>query len=214
MTPPVQTNIVFAGIGEADGAIILATFIAQALKEWGIPSPGVTQGALIYAGFKMVTGSVDVALAIIGAAILAFLLSSMTLYTVSRKAGHHLTGRVQKLLRLKPKTITAVQDRLIGSSWWVILGGRFVPAMMAPMTFMAGVCKIPVRRFYLGTGLAMVIWAGFFTGMGLIFGEAAADLINVSILPIILILMFSSILVGGIIWLIRRRRSEVLDDVF
>jgi hypothetical protein len=43
-----QASVIFA--------ILLLAFFAQALKEIGIPSPGVTQSFLVYAGYQFSHG--------------------------------------------------------------------------------------------------------------------------------------------------------------
>jgi membrane protein DedA with SNARE-associated domain len=208
MLIPVTNFFVAPSLSPAETAIAVTVFFAQALKEWGIPSPGVTQSAMIFAGYKLTSGDPATGLIIAMATLLGFMTGSATLYLMSRSAGGSVTRVLNRLLRLKPQRLEELKARLNSAHWQVVMVGRFIPALMAPLTIAAGLVKFPVRSFYFGTGLAMLVWLVFFGAIGVIWGNAALDFLTPKFslwFSILLLLVFVG---GGLFWFIRRTKTD------
>jgi membrane protein DedA with SNARE-associated domain len=184
ITGNVQGNILplmpFAEISQAQQAVIAAAFIGQFLKELGIPSPGITQSSVVYAGYLLTLGN-PAGIIIIGVVLAGFVFGSAASYCLGYFLGGRLAPRVCRLLRLRPEQIERARSKIAGGSRWTVFAGRFVPAMALPLSLAAGAVKIPLRRFYAGVGPAMAIWIAFFAALGAaidgVINEAAPALV-------------------------------------
>jgi membrane protein DedA with SNARE-associated domain len=188
-------------------AIAVTAFLAQSLKEWGIPSPGVTQGALVFAGYKIASGDPYIGIVIAMATLLGFVTGSTSLYLISRSTGNFFSKHLNRLFRLNPNLLERLKNRLITAHWLAVMMARFIPTLMAPLTIVAGLVKFPLLRFYITTGLAMLVWLTFFGGIGLIWGNTATDFIAPSYLPWFSALLALGLLGGSVFWLIRQTKT-------
>ena len=212
MLNPVTDVIVMASFSPPETAIAVTAFFAQTLKEWGIPSPGVTQGAMIFAGYKVASGDPIIGFSIAVATLLGFITGSTSLYLISRSAGPSLIRVFNKLLRLKPERLEEVKAKLNSTHWRAVMIGRFIPALMAPLTIVAGLVKFPLRSFYFGTGLAMLAWVGFFGGIGIIWGNVVVEFIDPKYLPWFSVILALGLLGWGALWMRRIKGDENAVD--
>jgi membrane protein DedA with SNARE-associated domain len=51
-----------------------------------------------------------------------------------------------------------------------------VPAIMAPLSVVAGMMRVPVAVFTGGVSLSTLAWAGLLAGLGAVCGRALGDL--------------------------------------
>lgn len=158
-----------------DGAIIGTTLLAQSLKEIGIPSPGITQGGLIYAGYQIACGNWHIGLAIVAAAFLGSALGCSVAYGAGRFVGCKVINRWGRYCGLSADRLAKARDVAGVKAFLPVVVGRFMPALMAPLSFAAGTTRLPVLRFAAGVSLAMFLWAGFFIAIGALFGQSAAE---------------------------------------
>jgi membrane protein DedA with SNARE-associated domain len=195
-------------ITQADGVIVGCTLIAQALKEIGIPSPGVTQGALIYAGYQIANENVPMGVAIIIAAFIGSACGCSVAYTMGRYLGFGLLRRWGKYGRITTERLEEAKDKLGVRVILPVILGRFVPSIMAPLSIAAGTVRLPLPRFAAGIALAMLLWAGFFVTFGAIFGQAEVDMVIPSNLPLILAILFAALLLCGIAYILWQRYHQ------
>lgn len=59
---------------------------------------------------------------------------------------------------------------------WAVTVGRMVPAIMAPLSVVAGMMRVPVAVFTGGVSLSTLAWAGLLAGLGAVCGRALGDL--------------------------------------
>ena len=161
----------FGGIPPIDSTILFTSMVAQALKEVGIPSPGVTQGALMYAGFRLTTGDSVTGIAIILAVVWGALCGSATAYSLGRFLGWSFLKRGEKCNKYAPKKLEKIKNRLLEKGILAVVLGRFVPACMAPVSFTAGLMRMPITKYAAGIAIAVMIWELFFVGLGAISGK-------------------------------------------
>jgi membrane protein DedA with SNARE-associated domain len=154
-------------MNHADIAIAVTALLAQALKEIGIPSPGVTQGALVYAGYRLALGDYPSGLMIIAAVCIGSACGATLAYI----GGYYFFSYFNKYLRLTPEKVAHLKDKLGRGSSIAVMLGRFVPAVMAPLSITAGMLHVSPGRFGGGVALAMVAWMALFVTGGAIFGE-------------------------------------------
>jgi membrane protein DedA with SNARE-associated domain len=196
-----------AAFAQADRVVILSTLAAQALKEVGIPSPGVTQTALVYAGYQMAHGDIGLGLAIVVAAFAGSLCGCTSAYAAGRYLGHGLLSHWGKSGFLSVERLEQAKDRLGTKAFLPVLVGRFFPALMAPLSVTAGTMRMPAGKFAAGIGVSMLLWAAFFLSLGIFFGQAAGDfLVSFNPAPVLAI-MFAGVLAAGTGWFLWHRLS-------
>jgi membrane protein DedA with SNARE-associated domain len=190
---PLQTFVIERG----DLVIIGLAFVAQSLKEWGIPSPGVTQSSLMYAGYQLSVGNLMTGIAIIVAVFFGALCGSSALYFSGRFLGERFINRFGKYIHLTYERLNSLKLKIGNKAAVAIILGRFVPTMMAPLSFAAGTMRIPMARYSAGIALAVLLWESLFLSIGALSGKALSEvhfLDNKSILPSLLGAMLGAFL--------------------
>ena len=148
--------------------------IAKFLKELGIPSPGVTQGAVVYAGYLLTLGN-PVGILIVGVVLIGFMGGSATAYSNSYYLGDRLANPVGRFLRISPERMEKARNTIVVKSRWIVIVGRFVRALMLPLSLAAHTVRLPLQRFYTGTGLAMMLWVVFFAAARVLHKHITVD---------------------------------------
>lgn len=156
-----------AGIG-----LTVTALVAQALKEVGIPSPGVTQGALVYAGYQLASGHYLSGALIIVAVYVGSLSGALVTFSFGRSLGAGLTRGRGGLLRLSARDVERAKARLGRGTLWAVTVGRMVPAIMAPISLVAGMTRVRVTPFAAGVSVSTLAWAGLLAGVGAAGGSA------------------------------------------
>jgi membrane protein DedA with SNARE-associated domain len=150
----------------ADIGLTATALVAQALKEVGIPSPGVTQGALVYAGYQLAAGQRLSGALIIIAVYVGSLCGALLAFSFGRSLGAGLAGRRSGLLRLSARDVERAKARLGRGTFWAVTVGRTIPAIMAPLSLVAGMLRAQVTPFAAGVSLSTLAWAGLLAGVG------------------------------------------------
>jgi membrane protein DedA with SNARE-associated domain len=196
-------------MGHSDLAVVGTALVAQALKEVGVPSPGVTQGALVYAGYQVAGGHVLVGSTIIAAVYAGSLGGALSAYAIGRSVGTRLGNRPSRYLRLlSTRNLERAKARLGTRALWAVAGGRMVPAIMAALSVVAGVMRMPVASFAGGVSLNTLAWAGLLACLGAVCGPALDNLAPSANLPLLVALTAGTILVASLAWLWWRSRPD------
>ena len=198
-------------INQPEQAIAVAALIAQFLKELGIPSPGVTQSAIVYAGYQLTLNN-PVGFLIIGAVFIGFIAGSATAYAIGRFFGSHLVNKLVGRLSLNPEYLEQAKNKIMKRTHWAVIIGRFIPIMMLPLSVAAGTVRLPLPAFYRATGLAMMLWASFFAVLGVVFEDAINKLALTFNLPLILGTAVISVAIVGVGLLVWRRLPHTTDS--
>jgi membrane protein DedA with SNARE-associated domain len=127
-----------------------------------------------------------VGILIVGVVLIGFMGGSATAYSIGYYLGDRLANPIGRFLRISPERMEKARNAIVEKSRWTIVVGRFVPAVMLPLSLAAGTVRLPLQRFYTGTGLAMVLWMVFFAGMGAVFDGAIDRAVETLKLPLIL----------------------------
>jgi membrane protein DedA with SNARE-associated domain len=162
-------------LAQADLAVIGLAFVAQALKEWGIPSPGVTQSSLMYAGCQLVAGGFLTGSLIIAAIFAGSLCGSSAIYWTARLLGRRFISRFGKYLNLTSAKLEQFRLKIGGKATLAVMLGRFVPTMMVPLSVSAGIMRIPMLKYSAGIALAVLMWASIFVSIGAFSGQAIGE---------------------------------------
>jgi membrane protein DedA with SNARE-associated domain len=159
----------------ADLVIIGFAFVAQMLKEWGIPSPGVTQSSLMYAGYQLTAGSLLMGAIVIISVFTGSLCGSSVAYCAGRFLGLRLISRFGKYIRLTPEKLDELKSKIGNRATPAIFLGRFVPTIMAPLSVTAGIMRIPMPKYSAGVALAVLLWESLFVSIGAFSGEVISE---------------------------------------
>ncbi len=198
-------------VEQADFIIMGVAFVAQALKEWGIPSPGVTQSSLMYAGSQLTAGSLLTGVAIITAVFAGSLCGSSAIYWTGRIVGPGFISRFGKYLRITPEKLELFKAKVGNKATLAIMIGRFVPTVMAPLSVSAGMMRIPMLKYSAGIALAVLLWESLFVSVGAVAGQSLSEvrLIDVkSILPALLGTMLGAFLVRAVFIYGLKRKAD------
>ncbi|HZF05072.1 MAG TPA: VTT domain-containing protein [Patescibacteria group bacterium] len=144
-------------------------------EQIGLPIPAAP--VLLAAGALAGTGRLSLALVLVLAG-LASLGSDIIWYWIGRTGG----GRVLRWLcriSLEPDScVRRTEDAFSVHGARSLLVAKFVPGFSTAAPPLAGIVRMPLRRFVVFTGLGGLIWAGVFIGVGWVFSrqlEVAAD---------------------------------------
>ena len=180
--------------------------------ECGLFFPILPGDSLLFAvGLFIANGALQIPLAgaLVALAAAAFL-GNVVGYEIGRAIGPPLYARNGRFLKKEyfDKT-TEFFDRY-GNKALVL--GRFVPIVSTFITVVAGVGRMPRRRFFTWSAVGAVLWAVGITLLGYFLGGVSFVKNNLEIAMLLIVAV--SVLPMAIEWLRHRRRSGVgTEDV-
>jgi membrane protein DedA with SNARE-associated domain len=197
----------FVDPGAAGISIMVAAFVVQALKEFGIPSPGATQGALIYAGYQFSCGDTLIGLGITIAILIGSICGSCLMYCAARFLGFRLIEKFGKYLRVTTQSLERAKNKLRPGSFLTGFIGRSIPGMMMPTSIASGIMRLPVSRFITGVSASVVVWATVFIALGTLSGQIIDQLSPfIESAPLFLGLLAGCVLIFALAYLLWKRR--------
>lgn len=185
-----------------------AVLVAVMIESTGIPFPGET-GLLAAAVFAGTGRPLDIWLVIVAASGGAILGDNFG-YLVGHYGGYPLVYRILKLLHVKPSALTAAQEYFAKHGDKTVFVGRFFALLRVTVAFLAGVNRMPWRKFLLWNALGGIAWAALYGALGFFLGR------HLSLLGTVV----RAIGVGGTVivvaaiaavvtwWFVRRRQAE------
>ena len=138
--------------------LVLVVFLAQSLKEMGIPSFGLMHTFLFYAGYQLSVGNKLLGLAIILFAYIGSLCGSLVIYGLFRSRRNKLPGAFRRFVRIKPEAMDRAKKIVTSSSFLTISIGRSIPGLMVPTSILAGVLEFPPINFLGGVFFTLSLW--------------------------------------------------------
>jgi membrane-associated protein len=187
--------------------------------ECGLFFPFLPGDTLLFAlGLFIATGQVDLfpggeGLELVLAFVLltgAAFLGNVVGYEIGRAIGPPLYERDGRLLKQKYFDQTRVFFDKHGNKALVI--GRFVPFVRTFITVVAGVTRMPRRRFFLWSFIGAVLWVGSILALGFFLGSAFPSLGENIDKAILVILSFSIIPIAYEWWRHRRTHGHAAKD--
>jgi len=138
------------------------------LEQLGLPIPAapllIAAGALARAGKMNLTFAVTLA-------FIAVILADLFWYSLGRYRG----GRILKLLcriSLEPDScVRRTENLFVRHGVRSLLVAKFIPGLNTAAPSLAGVFRMPVRRFLIFDGLGGLLWVVTVTSLGLILGD-------------------------------------------
>ena len=157
-----------AGIEQVSSGLTLLVivFIAQALKEMGIPSFGLTHSILLYTGYQFSIGNIYICVAVILFIFLGSLCGASLIFQLGRLKGKKLLSKLEHYNLIKPEARLRTGNILTRSSFITISIGRSIPGLMLPTSLLAGILDIPVPSFLLGIIVPLSLWVSLIVTMG------------------------------------------------
>lgn len=151
-----------------------AVFALIALESIGIPLPGETAliAASIYAGSTHHLNIV--AIGIIAAA--AAIIGDNAGYWLGRRGGGALVARYGHIVRLDRSKLKVGRYLFARRGGSVVFFGRFISVLRTCAAFLAGLNRMPLRRFAVANAAGGVVWAMGYAAAAYAIGSAAASL--------------------------------------
>jgi len=183
-------------------AAVFGLIFAESL---GVPAPG--EGILVVTALIAArTHRLDIAGVIATAAVAAFLGTSLG-YLLGRAAGLPLLARYGGYIGLSPARQRLGQYLFLRHGAKIIFFGRFIAFLRAFEGILAGVNRMPWRRFFLFNALGAVAWTTSFGLCAYVFGRAFIHLSRPIGLAAVVLVGLG--LVASIFWV--RSQEEVLQ---
>jgi membrane protein DedA with SNARE-associated domain len=138
------------------------------VEQMGLPLPAIP--LLLAAGALAGAGKMHLALAV-SLALVAVILADLFWYSLGRYRG----GRILKLLcriSLEPDScVRRTENLFVRHGARSLLVAKFIPGLNTAAPSLAGIFRMPVRRFVLFDSLGGLFWVVTFTGLGFVFSD-------------------------------------------
>ena len=173
------------------------------LENMGLPVPGET--ILLMASFLAYSEHKLSLPYIILVGVCAATLGDNLGFAIGHYGGRPLLDRYQKTLRIRPNVIARGEELFARYGSATIFVARFIAGMRIIAGPLAGVLRMPWRRFVLFNFLGAVVWVTVIASVGYLFGKHWEALIqvlrdaNIGIAIVVVVLV-------GLYWWRRRTR--------
>lgn len=152
-------------------------FIILLLENAGIPVPGET--VLLFASFLAFSEQALNLPHLILISVLAATIGDNLGYYVGQKGGRRLLERYRSLFRISPETIGDGEKLFEKYGSQTVFFARFIFGMRIIAGPLAGVLRMPWRRFVIFNFLGAVTWVTAISLVGYFFGEHWEKLIHI-----------------------------------
>ncbi|MGW3494749.1 DedA family protein [Streptomyces sp. NPDC001020] len=143
------------------------------LEDFGVPVPGETVliAAAIYAG----AGRLNV-IAVAVIAVGAALCGDNVGFLIGRYGGRRLVARFGRYVLLTPARVAKAEAFFTRHGGKVITVARFIEGLRQANGIIAGLSKMPWRRFLAFNTLGAVLWVGSWVTLGALAGDHISTL--------------------------------------
>jgi membrane protein DedA with SNARE-associated domain len=194
---------------DSEVALLAIIFLAQALKEMGIPSLGLTHTLLLYAGYQLSSGNPSFGIVIILLTFLGSLCGASTIFFLARWRGDRFLAWLSLHGTIKAEGLARTTRILKASSFVTISIGRSIPGLMLPTSIVAGILDFPIPVFFSGILLTLSIWMAVIVTMG---STLKNFIPKIYISPSLLISLLGPLIVVYIISAILFKRQKELKS--
>ena len=177
---------------------------AVGLESMGIPLPGETilVSAAVYAG---ATHQLDIFVVVLAAAI-GGIAGDNAGFLIGRRFGYPLLVRYAPLLRMTPARIKLGRFLFLRHGGKLVFLARFVAVLRALAALLAGVNRMPWRRFLVFNAAGAVVWAGGYGMLAYLFGERVEQFTKLAGIAIVAGAIGGAVI---LIWLVRRHEARL-----
>ena len=177
--------------------------IVLLLENAGLPVPGET--TLLFASF-LAWSERELHLGyIILTGILACTIGDNLGYWIGHRGGRPLLDRYQRLFHVRPKTIARGERMFARYGAATVFFARFVFGMRIIAGPLAGVLRMPWKKFLLFNFLGASVWVSVIATVGFVFGSQWDRLLKV-MHRFNVVAVAVAVLIVALFWLRRRRR--------
>lgn len=189
--------------------VILAPIVLLLLEESGIPLPVPGDVYLAFVGYQVAQGRIPAFSAFI-MLLSSVLIGSSILYFISFRWGNILVLKIGKYMHLSEKRLLTVEKNFRKYGFLVIIFGRHIPGFRVPITFFAGISKVPYKTFIVSTFVSVVFWIAFYLFIGARLGRSVLKLLRLNPGYLILLIIPMLIFFGSIIY-VRYKSRRILN---
>lgn len=179
---------------------------AEAALFFGFVFPGET--AVVVGGVLASQGRVELAW-LIPIVIVAAIVGDSVGYDIGRRLGPRLVN--VRALRRHRVGVEKAQDLIRRRGAWAVFLGRWLAVLRALMPALAGSSRLPYRKFLVFNALGGIAWSVCFILVGYLAG-AAYKKVEHMIGTGSAIAFAAVVIVGVIVWSIRRKRREHKEE--
>ncbi len=145
----------------------LTIFLLVFIQELGVPNPIPNELILLFAGYLVSTGTLNLTGAVF-TAVLADVVGTVILYSVFYYYGKVIMKHVNRLL--PSKKIKQLMNYLAKKGRFGIYVGRLLPLLRGYASVAAGLLRLPPSEFIPVVALSGLTWSGGYVILGYILG--------------------------------------------
>ncbi|MFW9930338.1 MAG: DedA family protein [Candidatus Thorarchaeota archaeon] len=182
-------------------------FFGVMLENGGIPIPGET--VLLFAGFLAYHGKIDLFPSILVAIAGATLGDSMG-FLIGHYGGRPFVNRFIRRFPLARKSFDHSQELFLKYGQWAVFTGRFITGLRMFAGIIAGLFRMPYRRFLFFNFTGATVWAIAIIYVGFLFGNSW-QLVQQHLLEVNEIAMAAiavAVLIGVTTYYLKKKRSS------
>ena len=174
------------------------------LESMGIPLPGETilVSAAIYAG---ATHQLDI-VGVIAAAAIGAIAGDNVGFLIGRRFGYPLLVRYGHLVRMTTARIKLGRFLFLRHGGKVVFFARFIAVLRALAAILAGINRMPWRRFLVFNAVGGIAWAGGYGALAYFFGERVERFTKSAGMAIAAIGICGAL---ALFWIIRRHEARL-----
>ncbi len=143
-------------------------FLWVGAEQLGLPLPAVP--LLLAAGALAGAGKLSLG-AILGAAVVASLLSDTVWYEIGRRKGVRVLNFLCRVSLEPDSCVRRTEDVFMRHGAKSLLVAKFLPGLNTAAPPLAGIFRMPLSHFLFFDGLGALLWAGTFVFLGFIFSN-------------------------------------------
>jgi membrane protein DedA with SNARE-associated domain len=180
-------------------------FLYVFADQIGIPVPAVP--ALLAMGALAAVGKINLPLALV-ASVVASLIADTVWYALGRVRGADVLRLLCKISLEPDSCVRRTENVFIRYGVRSLIVAKFVPGLSTVAPPLAGIVGVSVPRFVVYSALAALLWAGTWSLLGYLAGDAVQHVTDVSgRLGTALVALVAAALVGYVAlkWIQRRR---------
>jgi membrane protein DedA with SNARE-associated domain len=180
-------------------------FLYVFADQLGIPLPAVP--ALLAMGALAAVGKINYGLALLSS-VVASVLADAIWYALGRARGIQVLGLLCKISLEPDSCVRRTQDVFVRYGVRSLIIAKFVPGLSTVAPPLAGMVGVSVPRFALYSVLAALLWAGAWSTLGYLAGDALQRVVEeTGRLGTVLVALVAAAVAGYIVvkWIQRQR---------
>ncbi|MCW3792657.1 DedA family protein [Paenibacillus sp. LS1] len=134
----------------------------------GLPVPD--EALMTFVGYLVSVKIMNFMLAILFSFV-GSVLGMIISYLIGSKVGFHIVERYGKWVGMTPKRFEKVQRWFVKYGDWAIVFSYFIPGVRHVSGYVAGITKIPFKKYVLLCSVVALIWSVLFITIGYFIGS-------------------------------------------